>query len=163
MVLADGYAPGEHGAEAQVASSGSRATTTKSAMTTVSPVTIGPAVLTIVAVIVLAAGCAQRPTPPPAAFVPARATTRAQPQDWFHQQVVAARTARREHQPKTDTAGAQRAYDDVMRTACTRAALAGPGKYPKRCDSVLHPVSDQSPIDSCIGGADDPAMPQVRQ
>ena len=59
---------------------------------------------------------------------------------------------------KTDTVGAQLAYDEVMRTACSRAALAGPPKYPRRCDTVLHPDSDQEPIDPCIGTLDDPAM-----
>jgi hypothetical protein len=77
-------------------------------------------------VITMLAGCAQRPTLPPATPPPAAAHI--QPPDWFHQQIVAARAARRAHQPKADTAGAQRAYDDLMTAACTRAASAGPGR-----------------------------------
>jgi hypothetical protein len=113
-------------------------------------------VLTIGAAIVLAAGCAQRSAVPPAA--PPRATIRVQPPDWFHQQLAAARAARRDHQPQADTVGAQRAYDDVMRTACIRAALAGPGKYPARCDAVLHPTPNQAPTDPCAGDMDSQAM-----
>jgi hypothetical protein len=60
------------------------------------------------------------------------------------------------HQPKADTAGAQLAYDDVMRNACTRAVFAGPGKYPARCDAVLHPMLNQT--DPCAGNTDDSAM-----
>jgi hypothetical protein len=115
------------------------------------------------AIIMLATGCAQQPvatTPsslpvPPA---PSHASASSKPQDWFHQQLVAARTAKRTHQPKTDTVGAQQAYDDAMRTACTRAALAGPGKYPSRCDEILNPVSAQPLSDPCDEKADDPAM-----
>jgi hypothetical protein len=94
------------------------------------------AVLAIGAAVELVARCAQRPALPPAAPPHARV----QPPDWFHQQLAAARAARRPHQPQTDTVGAQRAYDDVLRTACTQAALAGPGKYPARFDAVLHPT-----------------------
>jgi hypothetical protein len=113
-------------------------------------------VLAIGAIIGLTAGCAQRPTVQPA--VPPHTTTRVQPPDWFHQQLTAARAARRDHQPKADTIGAQKAFDDVLHTACTRAALAGPGKYPVRCDAVLYPKPDQSPIDSCVAGTDEQAM-----
>jgi hypothetical protein len=112
-----------------------------------------PAVFTIGAATVLAVGCARRPAP--AAPSP---TVRVQPPDWFHQQLAAARAARRDHQPQADTVGAQRAYDDVMRTACTKAALAGPGKYPARCDAVLHPTPNQSPTDPCGGDTDSQAM-----
>ena len=58
------------------------------------------------------------------------------------------------HQPQTDTVGAQKAYDDVLRTACTQAALAGPGKYPARCDAVLLPMPKQPPTDPCAGDTD---------
>jgi hypothetical protein len=112
-------------------------------------------VLTLGAAIGLAVGCTQRPLPPAA---PRHAAARLQPPDWFHQQVVAARAARRAHQPKADTAGAQRAYDEVMTAACTRAASAGPGKYPARCDAILHPPLDQSAADPCAGRDDDPAL-----
>jgi hypothetical protein len=78
-------------------------------------------VLTFGAAIGLAAGCTQTPSPPVA---PPPAAARVQPPDWFHQQVVAARAARRAYQPSTDTLGAQRAYDNVMTAACTRAASA---------------------------------------
>ncbi len=104
----------------------------------------------------MVAGCTQQP-PLPAA-VPPHAAVHVQPPDWFHQQLAAARAAKRAHQPKTDTAGAQRAYDEVMKNACTRAALSGPNKYPARCDTVLHPASAQSPTDPCESNTDDPAM-----
>src|SRR5690348_948284 len=68
--------------------------------------------------IMLAAGCTQEPAAPPAA--PPRTVIHARPPDWFHQQLAAARAARRNHQPKSDTVGAQKAYDDVLRTACTQ-------------------------------------------
>jgi hypothetical protein len=113
-------------------------------------------VLTIGAAIVLAAGCAQRPALPPAA--PPRAAARVQPPDWFHQQVAAARAARRDHRPQTDTVGAQKAYDDVMRTACTQAALAGPGKYPARCDAVLHLTPNLGSTDPCAEDTDTQTM-----
>jgi hypothetical protein len=109
-------------------------------------------VLALGAAILLAAGCAQRSAVTPAA--PPRAVTHVQPPDWFHQQLDAARAARRAHQPQTDTVGAQMAYDDVMRTACTQAAAAGPGKYPARCDAVLHPMPKQPPTDPCAGDTD---------
>jgi hypothetical protein len=108
-------------------------------------------VLTIGAAIGLASGCSQRPLPPAA---PQHAAARVQPPDWFHQQLAAARAARRAHQPQADTAGAQKAYDDVMRTACTRAALAGPGKYPTRCDAVLRSTPNQPSTDPCAGDTD---------
>jgi hypothetical protein len=119
------------------------------------PLVMRPVALAIGMFTMLSGGCIQTPTLPPIA--PPHAAARVQPPDWFHQQVVAARAARRAHQPKADTAGAQRAYDDVMTTACTRAALAGPGKYPVRCDAILHPPLDQSPSDPCEGAMDDPA------
>jgi hypothetical protein len=108
-----------------------------------------------ISVIILLVGCAQRPTPAPG---PSRPVVRVQPPDWFHQQVAAARAAKRAHQPKTDTAGAQAAYDSVMRTACTQAAVAGPGKYPARCDAVLHPTPTQAAIGSCDADPDAPAV-----
>lgn len=120
-----------------------------------SPAIVNPAVLAVGIVIMLVTGCGQRLTGP--AAVPPRAVTRVQPPDWFHQQLAAARAARRAHQPKTDTAGAQLAYDNVMRTACTQAALAGPGKYPVHCNTILHPMPTQSSVDPCDGTADDPA------
>ena len=46
------------------------------------------------------------------------------------------------------------AYDEVMRTACTQAAVAGPGKYPARCDAVLHSTPNHPPIDPCAGDTD---------
>ncbi len=101
---------------------------------------------------VLAAGCAQRSAAPPAASP--RVVTHVQPPDWFHQKLAAARAARRAHQPQADTVGAQKAYDDVMRTACTQAAVAGPSKYPARCDAVLHPPPKQPPTDPCAGDTD---------
>jgi hypothetical protein len=107
-------------------------------------------------VIIMLAGCDQRPTSPPT--TPPRATAHVQPPDWFHQQVIAAREARRAYQPSTDTVGAQRVYDDVMTAACTRAASAGPDKYPKRCDAILHPPLDHSAADPCVGRGDDPAL-----
>ena len=99
-------------------------------------------VLTIGAAIALAPGCAQRSAVPPAA--PPRAVTNAPLPDWFHQQLAAARAAKRAHQPLADNVGAQKAYDDVLRTACTQAALAGPGKYPARCDAILHPTPESA-------------------
>jgi len=111
--------------------------------------------LAIGIVVMLAAGCARQP-PLPAA-VPPRSAARVQPPDWFHQQLAAARAAKRDHQPKTDTAGAQQAYDEVMHTACTRAALMGPGKYPARCDAVLH----QTPADLCEDHPDDDPVRQT--
>jgi len=99
--------------------------------------------------IMLVAGCAQQPT-----VAPPRPAASVRPPDWFHQQLAAARVAKRAHQPKADTAGAQQAYDDVMRAACTRAALMGPDKYPVRCDAVLHQPLDHSPTDPCEGNDD---------
>jgi hypothetical protein len=110
------------------------------------------------AIVILASGCAQKPVASaPPVPAPAHAATNAKP-DWFRQQLAAARAAKRAHQPKTDIVGAQQAYDDVMRTACTRAALAGPGKYPSRCDAILNPTSSQPLTDPCDENADDPAM-----
>jgi hypothetical protein len=114
------------------------------------------AVAALAIVIVMLVGCDQRATLPLAP--PPRAAAHVQPPDWFHQQVVAARAARRAHQPKADTAGAQRAYDDVMTAACTRAASAGPGKYPARRDAILRPPLDQSAADPCVGRDNDPAL-----
>jgi hypothetical protein len=108
-------------------------------------------VLMLGAAMMLAAGCAQRAASPAA---PPRAVTHVQPADWFHQQLAAARAARRAHQPKADIVGAQKAYDDVMRTACTQAAVAGPSKYPARCNAVLHPAPRQPPTDPCAGDTD---------
>src|ERR1700710_3130367 len=107
-----------------------------------------------ISVIILLVGCAQQPTPAPG---PSRPVVRVQPPDWFHQQVAVARTAKGAHQPKADTAGAQAAYDSVMRTACTQAAVAGPGKYPARCGAVLHPPT-QAAIGSCDADPDEPAV-----
>ncbi len=108
------------------------------------------------AIIILVAGCAQwlpvSPTAPP------HAAARTQPSDWFHQQLAMARAAKRAHQPKADKVGAQLAYDDVMRTACTQAALAGRGKYPARCDAVLHPTAAQPSTDPCDEDAENPAL-----
>jgi len=59
---------------------------------------------------------------------------------------------------RDDAAGAQAAYDSVMRTACTQAAVAGPGKYPARCDAVLHPTPTQAAIGSCDADPDAPAV-----
>ena len=100
----------------------------------------------------LVAGCTQKPAVPPAP--PPHAAKPVQPPDWFHQQLAAARAARHAHQPQTDTVGAQKAYDDVLRTACIKAALAGPGKYPTRCDAVLAPTLSQ-PTDPYAGDRDD--------
>jgi len=49
-------------------------------------------------------------------------------------------------------------YDDIMRAACTRAALAEPHKYPAGCDAVLRQMPPQSPTDpfACEGNVDDP-------
>ena len=106
--------------------------------------------------IVLAAGGVQEPAVPPAA--PPRAVAHVQPPDWIHQQLAAARVARRNHQPQADTVGAQKAYDDVMRTACIQAALAGPGKYPAPCDAVLHLTPNQATTDPCAEDTDSQAM-----
>ncbi len=108
-----------------------------------------------IGVILMLASCAQQPTLAPSSSRPA---VRVQPPDWFHQQVAAARAAKRAHQPKTDTAGAQAAYDSVMRTACAQAAVAGPGKYSERCDAVLHPTPSRAAIGSCDADPDDPAV-----
>lgn len=103
---------------------------------------------------VLIAGCAERPEPGPVA--PPPAVARVQPPDWFHRQLAAARAAKAAHEPKSDRLGAQLAYDNVMHTACAQAALAGPGKYPARCDAILKPPSEQA--DRCSGDSDDPAV-----
>ena len=113
-----------------------------------------PIHLLAIGVIIMLVGCTQQPSLAPG---PSRAIVRAQPPDWFHQQEAAARAAKRAHQPKTDIAGAQAAYDEVMRTACTQAAVAAPGKYPARCDAVLHPTPKVA-IDPCNANADDPAV-----
>ncbi len=107
-------------------------------------------------VIALVGGCVQEPAAPPAA--PPRAVAHVRPPDWFHQQLAAARAARRNHQPQADTVGAQKAYDEVMRTACTQAAVAGPGKYPAACDAVLHLTPNQAPTDPCAEDTDSQAM-----
>jgi hypothetical protein len=115
---------------------------------------IAPVALAISASVMLVAGCAQRL--PPA--VPPRVPAQVRPPDWFDQQLAAARAARLAHRPKADRAGAQRAYDEVMRAACTQAALSGPGKYPARCDAVLHQPPDQPLTDPCESNVEDPAM-----
>jgi hypothetical protein len=112
--------------------------------------------LTTGVAIVLVAGCVHEPAVLPAA--PPRAVAHVQPPDWFHQQLAAARAARRNHRPQADTVGAQKAYDDVMRTACIQAALAGPGKYPAPCDAVLHATPNQAPTDPCAEDTDSQAM-----
>ena len=109
--------------------------------------------------LVMVAGCAQRPTPPAShPHVVARVHAGTPAADWFDQQLAAARAAKRNHQPRTDTAGAQRAYDDIVRAACVRIALAGPDEYTARCEAVLRRTPDQSPNDpfACEGDADDP-------
>ena len=88
------------------------------------------------ALILVLASCATPPAPPPRAKP---AVVHHAVPDWFQQQLARARQARREHVPKEDAVGAQQAYDDVMHAACTRAAAAGPGRYPARCDAVLKP------------------------
>ncbi len=109
---------------------------------------------------VMLAGCAERPSLPPAPqpHAAARIRPKASPPDWFHQQLAVAREAKLAHQPKVDTAGAQLAYDNVMVAACTRAALAGPDKYAARCDAVLRRVPVQSPSDpfACEDNVGDP-------
>jgi hypothetical protein len=104
--------------------------------------------------VIMLVGCAQQPILAPSPSRPARV----QPPDWFHQQVAAAHAAKRAHQPKTDTTGAQAAYDGIMRTACTQAAMGGLSKYPARCDAVLHPTPSQAVIDPCDANPDDPAV-----
>jgi hypothetical protein len=118
-----------------------------------------PFAFAIGSVVMVVAGCGQSPGGPAATVVP-RAATHVQPPvtDWFSQQLAAARAAKRDHQPRADRAGAQRAYDDIMHTACARAALSGPGKYPSRCDEVLRPTPAQLSADPCEGNADDPAV-----
>lgn len=111
--------------------------------------------LAIGVAVVVVAGCTQQP--PLSATVPPHAAAHIQPPDWFHRQLAAARAAKRAHQPSTDTAGAQQAYDEILKTACTRAAL-GPNKYPTRCDTVLRPASTQLQTDPCEANADDPAI-----
>jgi hypothetical protein len=96
----------------------------------------------------LLAGCATpHPPPPPPRPVAARPA----PLDWFQRQMVAARQARAAHQPASDTAGAQAAYDDVVRAACTRVAISGPEKYQARCAAILRrtqsPASEPVPCD----------------
>jgi len=118
-------------------------------MSAASRTIVRPIALAIGMAIMLAPGCAQKPS------VPATAHVRPPVSDWFSQQRAKALAAKRAHQPKSDTVGAQQAYDDVMRTACSRAALAGPGKYPARCDAVLHPTPGPPPIDPCEANADD--------
>lgn len=108
------------------------------------------------------AGCslfAPRPAPLPARPIAARPA--AQP-DWFQQQLVAARQARVTHLPKSDTAGAQAAYDGVVRAACVRVALSGPPKYQARCAAVLK-QSQPEPADPfpCDEGISDPTALSV--
>ena len=113
---------------------------------------VRPVVLSIGLVIMLTTGCAQKPN------VPDTAHAHPPVPDWFSRQRAMALAAKRAHQPKSDTVGAQQTYDDVMRTACTRAALAGSGKYPARCDAFLHPPPGPPAIDSCEANADDAAL-----
>ena len=120
------------------------------------PSAVGTYTVLIAIVVMLAVGCTQHPPASPAG-VSSRPAARAQPLDWFHQQLAAARAARRDHQPKTDTVGAQQAYDNVMHTACIQAAVKGPGNYPARCDAILHPASSPPAIDACQNNVDDPA------
>ena len=82
-------------------------------------------VLAIGAAIDLAAGRSQRPALPPAA--PPHAAKRVQPPDWFQQQLAAARAARRAHQPRADTVGAQKAYDDVFAHRMHAGRFGGTG------------------------------------
>ena len=105
---------------------------------------------------ILAAGCAPQPAPPPPA--PPRAAAHVNPPpDWYHQQLAAARAAKRAYQPASDKAGAQQAYDTVMRNACLHAAVMGPDKYTARCDAILHQMPAQALTDPCDANADDPA------
>ncbi len=106
-------------------------------------------------VAMLTAACTPQPAPPP---VPPHAAAHANPPDWYHQQLAAARAARRAHQPASDKAGAQQAYDTVMRDACLHAAVMGPGKYTARCDAILHQAPAQTLIDPCDANADDPSV-----
>lgn len=92
-------------------------------------------------IVVLMAGCAAPKPAPQASTTASRPSVRTPVSgDWFHQQLEAARAARRAHQPRSDTTGAQKAYDDILRAACTRLALGDPGKYQSRCDAVLQPA-----------------------
>lgn len=90
------------------------------------------------AAVLLLSACAT--TPPPKPPPPAHAAT-----DWFQQQMQQARDARRNHTPKSDTDGAQAAYTQIVRNACTRVALSGPDKYRTQCDAVLKPVAPSAP------------------
>ena len=91
-----------------------------------------------VAIVAGLAGCV-RPAPPAPVLRPVAQAAPPRPIviDWFQRQLIAARTARRNHQPVSDKAGAQAAYDDVIRTACQRVALDGPDRYKARCNTVL--------------------------
>lgn len=83
--------------------------------------------------------------------------------DWFCQQLVAAREAKRTHQLESDIAGAQKAYDDIVEAASIRLALSGSDKYAKRCNAVLrYTVSpSQSTVPDCDDTEVDPATLQA--
>jgi hypothetical protein len=72
------------------------------------------------------------------------------PQDWFHQQLAAAVRAKRTHQPASDVAGAQKAYDDIVQAACVRLAVSGSRQYSARCDAVLRHAVSQPQFDPAV-------------
>jgi hypothetical protein len=86
----------------------------------------------IIGTVLLVAACS--PNVPPAS---PPVVQQRPPPDWFHQQLAAAREAKRAHQPASDVAGAQKAYDDVVVAACIRLALTGSTKYAAHCTLVL--------------------------
>ena len=53
--------------------------------------------------------------------------------------------------PRSDVAGAQVAYDTIVRQACERVIVTGPERYRARCDTVLRdpapPVAEPFPCD----------------
>jgi len=111
----------------------------------------------IIAAILLVAACSPNVTPAPRAVVQHQP-----PPDWFHQQLAAAREAKRTHQPPSDVAGAQKAYDEIVEAACIRVALSGSDKYATRCNAVLrHTVSSpKSTVPDCDDTEVDPATLQ---
>jgi len=77
--------------------------------------------------------------------------------DWFQRQVAAARQARRQHLPHSDTAGAQQAYYKVMLPACHKVAASGPEKYRARCASLVRQAAVDTPPPPDLFTCNDPA------
>ena len=103
-------------------------------------------------------GCSPSESPKPAAVAvspPSPAHPHPAQQDWFHEQLPAAREAKREHLAAGDIAGAQTAYDGIVRDTCVQVSLSGTDKYKARCDALLSALDAKAPAEPDPFACDD--------